>query len=282
MSMGKRSHEGMALIAVLWLVAAMSLIMTGIVKTVRAELRDVGLQRQLTQASARGDAAILLALQMVLDQPKLLTPTWMAPLTVEFDGQPLDVHMQSLNGRVDLNRAPLGLLTDLYRYTGDMSADAAAALAQSTVETRQAKNSKGSEIGFDAAEDLLRVPGVSYDLYVKLLPLVTADLKNGSGRVNPHTAPYGVLLFLAAGDVQRANALFNQRQTKLDALDTTFIKPELIDMSFSRSLVLQAHCPLADGSMLLREWVVVLETDPRSGLPWRVLRTNQALGAAPQ
>ena len=41
-----RSSQGFALIAVLWLVAAMSVLVGGIMLTVRAELKTAGLSRQ--------------------------------------------------------------------------------------------------------------------------------------------------------------------------------------------------------------------------------------------
>ena len=63
-----QSNRGMALIAVLWLVAAMSLIVTGVVKTVRTEAAGTGLQRQMAIGSALADAAVLLALQQLHDQ----------------------------------------------------------------------------------------------------------------------------------------------------------------------------------------------------------------------
>lgn len=270
------TQRGVALIAVLWLVAAMGLIITGIVQAVRGEARSAGLQRHAVIASALGDAAILLALQNLQVQKKEPDNT-VQLLSVPFEGQTFEVSMQPLNGLIDINNAGLVLLAEMYRHAGGLSPGAAQALAQATVELRQSKSAKGAAQGFDAVEDLLRVPTMTYDLYAKISSLITADLKAGSGRVNPLAAPLGVLQVLTGGDVARAAVLAAGRNTDPKLMDTSFLKPELIDMTSSRSLRFQVRVGLADGDSALRTWQVYWGSDPRSGLPWRVLGTQQTI-----
>ena len=199
----KFPDRGVALIAVLWLVSAMGLIITGVVQAVRSEVRTAGVQRQMVVGSALGDAAILLALQT---QNALKTePQAAAQLVpVQFEGLTYSVAVWPLNGLIDINNASALLLADLYRFGGELSPDASRVLAQSTVDTRQLKDPKGAIERFDAKEDLLRVPGMTYDLYAKVQALVTAELKESSGRVNALAAPSGVLRILSGGDVARA------------------------------------------------------------------------------
>ncbi len=271
---------GVALIAVLWLVAAMSLIITGIVQSVRSEIRTVGVQRQAVIANALADAGILLALQNLQVQQKEPGAA-IQLIPVQFEGLSAQVSVQPLNGLIDINNAAPLLLADLYRYAGGLSADAAQAMAQATVESRQFKNEKGVAQGFEAIEDLLRVPKMTYDLYVKVASLVTADLKDGSGRVNALAAPAGVLQVLTGGDVVRAASLAARRTADLNVMDTSFLKPEHIEMAPSRTLRLQVQVDLADGAAAQRAWLVYWGADPRSGLPWRVLGTQQSMQRAP-
>lgn len=276
MAVLRMRQRGVALLAVLWLVAAMGLIITGIVKSVRGEIRTISLQRQAVVANTHADAAILLALQNLQSQGK--EPG--APIQViraEFEGQITPVSVVPLNGRIDLNSAPVALLAEMYRYAGGLPADAAQAMAQATVEVRQVKTVKGNAQGFDAIEDLLRVPNMTYHLYAKLADLITADLKQGSGRVNPLAAPVGVLQILTGGDVSRAVALDASRNANPSVMDTSFLKPEHIEMAASRSLRLQVHIDLPDGGVTQKAWIVYWGSDPRSGLPWRVLSTQQSL-----
>ena len=275
-----RGQRGVALIAVLWLVAAMSLIITGIVQSVRSEIRTVGVQRQAVIANALADAGILLALRNLQVQQKEPGAA-IQLIPVKFEGLSAQVSVQPLNGLIDINNAAPLLLADLYRHAGGLNADAAHAMAQVTVESRQFKNGKGVVQGFEAIEDLLRVPKMTYDLYVKVAGLVTADLKDGSGRVNALAAPAGVLQVLTGGDVARAASLAARRTADLNVMDTSFLKPEHIEMASSRTLRLQVQVDLADGAAAQRAWLVYWGVDPRSGLPWRVLGTQQSLQRAP-
>ena len=276
----KAAQKGVALIAVLWLVAAMSLIITGIVQSVRSEIRTAGVQRQSVTANALADAGILLALQSLQVQQKEPGAA-IQLIPVQFEGLGSQVSVQPLNGLIDINNATPLLLADLFRHAGGLNADAAQAMAQATVESRQFKNGKGVTQGFEAIEDLLRVPKMTYDLYVKVAGLVTADLKDGSGRVNALAAPVGVLQVLTGGDVSRAASLAARRTADLNVMDTSFLKPEHIEMAPSRTLRLQVQVDLPDGAAAQRAWVVYWGTDPRSGLPWRVLATQQSMQRSP-
>ena len=270
------TQRGVALIAVLWLVAAMGLIITGVVQAVRSEARTAGLHRHATVANALADAAILLALQDLHALQKQASNTTQN-ISVSFESQTFEVTVEPLNGLIDLNKATLPLLAELYRHAGGLSPAAAQAQAQATAELRQSKSAKGLTQGFEAVEDLLRVPAMTYELYAKINRLVTADLKDGSGRVNPLVAPVGVLQVLTGGDNARSAVLAAGRNADPKLMDTSFLKPELIDMSSSSGLRLQVRVGMPDGGSSQKAWRVYWGNDPRSGLPWRLLGTEQAI-----
>ena len=276
-----RAQRGVALIAVLWLVAAMSLIITGVVQSVRSEIQTAGQQRQVAVAGAVADAAILLALQNLHASQKEPVNT-LQFIPVQFQGKILRVTVQPLNAMIDINNAGALLLADMYRYTGGLNAEAAQAMAQATINTRQAKSLKGTLQGFDAVEDLLKVPAMTYDLYAKILGVVTSDLREGSGRINAMAAPLEVLKILTSGDVARATAMVAQRSADFNVMDTSFLKPELVEMASSRSLRLQVEIELPNGGSLRKVWHVYWDTDPRSGLPWRMLGSQQSKQRADQ
>ena len=273
-------RRGMALLAVLWVVAAMALAATGIVHMVRNEIKAAGLQRQILVAGARADALILLALQNMHASAK---ETGGSPqkLTVKFEGDEGNVSVMPLNGLIDINSAPLKLLAEMYRQVGELNQQEAQTLAQATLETRKIKNSKGAQQNFDAPEDLLQVPGMTYNLYAKLADIVTADLRNGTGRVNPLAAPQGVLQILTGGNIARAAALAAQRDAGVKAMDTSFLDPELVDMASSSNLRLQTQVALPSDGFLQKTWLIYRGVDPRSGLPWRVLGKQQTVSRGP-
>jgi general secretion pathway protein K len=202
-------------------------------------------------------------------------------LPVKFEGDDGTVSVMPLNGLIDINSAPLKLLVEMYRYAGAPNQQEAQTLAQATLETRKIKNSKGSQQNFDAPEDLLQVQGMTYNLYAKLADVVTADLRMGTGRVNPLAAPQGVLQILMGGNIARAAALAAQRDAGVKAMDTSFLDPELVDMASSSNLRLQTQVALPSDGFLQKTWLIYWGVDPRSGLPWRVLGKQQTVSRAP-
>lgn len=272
------STRGLALIAVLWLVAAMGLIISGVVKSVRSETSTSGQQRQAFQAQVLTDAALLLALQSFHNQsPQARQAAQVG--NFNFAGKEYAVKVSTLNGLIDINNAQAQLLAELYRVIGGWNKDVAQALAQSTLQTRNLQNLKGLKTVFDASEDLLIVPGMTYDLYDKIRDLVTADIRSGSGsgRVNPMAAPKSVLQVLVGGDPAKAAGLSTNRAAGANGMDGSFFNPDFIENSISRSFRLQTSVALPGGAYMTRIWDINSTTDPRTGLPWRILGKSTTL-----
>ncbi|WP_227001365.1 general secretion pathway protein GspK [Pulveribacter suum] len=267
----------MALVAVLWIVAALSVIATGLTQSLRLESRTVAHARQEAQAQALGDAAIQMTLQALLagNQP-------VARLTrveVSFHDVPMQVEVMPLSGLVDINRAAVPLLQRLFHVAGGLSPDAAEAAARAVVQAREQRDGKGAPRRFEAEEDLLRVPGIEYDLYARLSGLFTADLQ-GSGRVNPLAAPLEVLVVLAGGNKAMAAQMAARRDAGEAAVDTTALDPALIDAALSRRLRVQATVPMADGGFVQVARSVDLSARSPDGAPWHTFRMTSTVGRA--
>lgn len=272
-----RTH-GMALIAVLWIVAALSILVTGMSQAVRGEARLVSSARQVVVAGALGDAAIHLVLQaMVVSTEPLLRLT---TVQTQYQGQSIDVQILPLNGLIDINSAPEPLLARLFTMAGGVASADAAGLAHAAVELRATRGALGRPLGFDAPEDLLSVPGFDYDLYANIAPLITAD-QAGSGQVNPLAAPEGVLVILADGNVARAANMAAERSAGSISIDTTTLTGDYINNAATRRFRLQARVPLLDGGWVLASRSVDLQTASSDGLPWRTFRTEQRLEPRP-
>ncbi|WP_313080246.1 type II secretion system protein GspK [Pulveribacter sp.] len=236
--------------------------------SIRAETRAVAAQRRVAEMEAIGEAAISLALQQMVSTQEGARRPWLRFQT-SFDGHDVTVEINALNGFVDLNRASPELLGSLFSLAGGLSPQAAGPLAQSAVQTREKADTAGRAQGFEAAEDLMRVPGFDYDLYARLRPLVTADVR-GSGRVNPQAAPQQVLVVLAEGDAARAAAIASARAAGGVGIDTTALRGEFIDSAVGSRFRLQAFIPMVDGSEAVVVRDVDVLADQRAGLPWRI------------
>lgn len=273
-------QTGIALIAVLWLVAALTIAVTGISHSVRGEVQVVAAGRDSVQAQALGEAAIALTLQQLVVRTPL--PSYQRQ-PVSYQGHSIMVEAAVLNGWVDLNKAELPLLEQVYRVAGGLPPQAALSLASATVQARTRRDAQGRPLEFEAVQDLLHLPGVDYDLYARLAPLLTTDAR-GSGRVNVWAAPLQVLTVLADGNIARAQALHTRRlqsnQSNL-GMDTTAFAGAFIDQATNTRYRLQAQVPLADGAVAQITRDVDIRPDTRVGLLWRMFRAEDALHLAP-
>jgi len=270
-------QAGLALVAVLWIVAALTVVVTSISYAVRQELRAVSGTRQALVGDAMGQAAVHLVLQDLasrIDKPQRLMS-----IETTYRDVVIPVRVQPINGLIDLNNAPEGLLALLFRHAGGLERPQAEALAGATIRFRSAKDSRGRDVGFEAPEDLLQVPGMDYPLYARLASLVTADLR-GSGRVNALAATAEVLGVLANGDFARAAAIATDRDNGRSAIDTTALTSAYVEtIANTQRYQLQARVPLASGSWLLVSRTVDFAA-ALHGVPWRILHTEHRFESA--
>ena len=266
--------RGMALVAVLWMVAALGIIATGLLHTVKGEIRLAAHHRQNVVAGALADAAIRWALQDVsARKPVLVRPLF---IDVPLQGSLVRTEIRPLNGLIDLNHAPEPLLAALFQHAAGLAQSDSIQLAQAVVEARKRPDPQGRPEGFDAPEDLLRVSGVSYSLYATIARLVSASLR-GSGRVNPQAAPVPVLAVLTQGNTVLASQLAAARDSSPLPMDTTQLSPDFIDASAPAAFQVVARVPLPDGAHLVKTWWVELSVSGQTGLPWHVLESRQHL-----
>jgi general secretion pathway protein K len=273
-----RRQGGIALIAVLWMVAALSIVVTSMSSSVRQEVKAVSASRQSLVGEAMGQAAIQLVLQDLASRPDRTQA--LSYVDTVFRDTPMRVRVLPLTGLIDINNAPPALLASLFRYAG-ADAKGAEALAAAAVEWRSAKDGRGRPAGFEAPEDLLRVRGIDYTLYAKLSAVVTADLQ-GSGRVSPPAAPGEVLTVLASGNAAPPAGRATERDTARAGIDTTALNGEFTDSNAqTQRFQLQARVPLSGGSWLLVSRTVDLGGGP-NGLQWRTIHTDSRFEPVPR
>ncbi|HRP19788.1 MAG TPA: type II secretion system protein GspK [Alicycliphilus sp.] len=256
----------MALIMVLWVTAALAIVVTSIGYMVRGELRQVAAVRAGAADRAIGRAAIVLALQEFdasnvrrLDRPERRS--------YQVGSTTVDVLALPLNGLLDINRAPVALLAALFRHAGGLPPDTAQNLAAALVEMRTARTPQGAVTQFDAIEDLLQLSGVDYELYARLAPLITVNA-GGSSQVNPYAAPTALLTVLAEGN-QAAVAAFEAGRDSGTA-DQSGFNPAFLTPGGSNRLRLYAR-PVEGAQDISTVACDVTFFGRRSGaLPWEV------------
>ena len=273
------SQRGVILVAVLWIVMALSIIVTGLSRSVRDEAKMISAARQGAHASALGDAAIQLALQQMAVDSKPVDR--MVTVQVQYQGQQMAVQVMPLNGLIDINSAQPALLVRLLVVAGGLSDSAAGPLAQAIVDYREQRTAQGAPRRFEAVEDLMRVPGVDYDLYARLSSLVTADVRGG-GTVNPMAAPPAVLQVLAGGNATMAQQIDTLRQSGQTGVDLTGLDATFIGTGTVRRYRMQARVSVADGGAFVITRYVDVNPRSRDGLPWTTFHTQREVEPAPR
>jgi len=277
-----RSHRagGMVLVAVLWIVAAVAVLVVGMVHSVRQEMRVLSSTRALAVASGVGHAAIHLALRDLVQQGT--PPARLLALEVHYGQVAVPVRIMPLNGLIDLNAAGLPLLASLYEVAGGRTRSEADALARQTVAART-PSVEGRAGRFDALEDLLRVPGLDFDLYDRLARLMTVDLDaDEGGGVSPMAAPVEVLEVLAGGRAGIASRIATARDAGDENIDTTELQAGFLAAGTVQRYGIEARVALPDGAWLHVVRRVALGDGVQDRLPWQTFHTEHWVEPAPR
>ena len=230
----QRRESGMALVAVMWMVAALSLLVSSLIYATRAEIRSVQQLRDATDATALGDAAMQLA-ALDLHREQGEANRWQRR-AYRFDGHEVAVTVVPSGGLVNINRADMELLTDLLVHAGGITPQQADRLV-SEISLRRKRNppvgldddadrkdvvrAARRQSRFDVIEDLLGVPGFPLELFDTIQSFIT--VRSPSGTVDPQAAPPGLMGVLAAGDAGTAERFLERREADDPAKDMTGI-----------------------------------------------------------
>ena len=271
-------HKGLVLVAVLWLVAALGVIATGMMQSVKNEATVTGRIRDSVTASAWGEAAMQIALQAIATSGK--TPEAAMQESVTYAGLTIPVRAAPLNGYIDINKAPVELLGQMLQTAAGLSQPQARQLAQAIVDVRSKPGPSGKVGLFEAPEDLMQVAGFDYPLYAAVASLITTDSR-GSGRVNPLAAPPQVLRVLSAGNDAAVAHFAAGRAAGQPGLDQSFMNGAWLDAAGSNVVELEALVPMSDGSTIRvqRRFILGKSND---GLPWRVFGAETTSAAVSQ
>ena len=281
-------QKGVALVAVLWIVAALALLVGGMAAMSRAEVQRAQTHQAVGQVTVLGDAAIQLA---VLDW-KVTPPQPVRRVQTQYqvEGVPVVVRITPASGYISLNGAPESLLHDLFRYGADVDEVRATALAQSVIDWRDTDETplpQGAEAPayvaaglpwrprngrFIAVEDLLQVIGMDLDVFDRIRSLVT--VWSSAGGVDPRSAPEDVIAILAAGNLDQARRIVQGLDAGDPTIDMTTLNQAHLGASGSSILHIEAIVPVDEHRSAVRARWVGLAPNPE-GAPWKTLSAER-------
>lgn len=276
--MGGRPGRGLALVAVLWIVAALSILVLSVAQTSRLNTHLVQYDRAQTEARWLLEAGLVVGMARA---------SWIGAgsvrhfATFELDGTKIRVGVFPATGFVDLNHAPEDLLFRLFRRAGGLHEEAAGSLAAELVQWRgsQAPAADAQAVPYRgplrAVDELALVPGAGPELRDTISDLVTVYSR--SAHVNPYAAPDGVLRMLAEGSEHWVEAVAVEApepQRPPSGLPEALAEEPFLALGGSRILRVEARTEWRGRAWSLARWV---ELGQGSGTPLgaQVLRTDR-------
>jgi general secretion pathway protein K len=211
-------RQGVVLVAVLWLIALLSAVAMAAAVSFRGFAGVVALDRDRVRAEALFTAGIESAAQAIAMLGD--TPLDMLDIKVDLLSGSVRAVLSDEGGRIDVGKAPVEVLTALFRYIGAPETEADSA-ARSIDEWRN-RGEKSPAAGaskvpaqiasagppFSEVRQLLQVPGILPHWIVAIAPLTTTY---GRETINPLTAPPEVLAALPGVDRSRIGPFLQMR-----------------------------------------------------------------------
>jgi type II secretory pathway component PulK len=269
-----RRERGISLAIVVWFLAGMSLLVSGLVYQARVDTRLAQVHVARAEAAAAGDGAINLFLAGYL-APSARDSEGGALLLGEYPvgEHRVRVEMVAAAGLIDIRTAPAGILAALFTAAAGVSPGDAQAMADNVVKLRPSSFRLGlrrddepqREPPISAVEDLVRVEGVGRTVFDAVRDLVTVG-GGGRGGVDWNAAPPEVLAVLASAYPKRA-AGFEKRAA--DEADNNQRSRKPVSQGVFR---IDAFTHYGDRTWLRRRWVSL--GGGSGGLPWRFTRTE--------
>lgn len=282
----RRVQHGVALVAVMWIVAALTLLVAGMLAVSKAEVRAAQTRAQVGGVTGLGDAAIQLA---VLDwRTAPVPPDRLLRTRYRVDGVPISVAVIPASGYIDVNTAPETLLQALFVHGAGASPELARTLGQRIIDWRDPDDAAlpdGAEAEayatagvawrprngrFIVLEDLMQVLGLDFEMFDMIRPFVTVWSGSGQG-VNPLAAPPEVLAILAAGNRDRAELIAAARDAGDPAIDMTMLEQAHLNSGSGGNILhVLASVPAGQGRFGVRGRWIQLSPD-EDGAPWKTI-----------
>lgn len=277
---------------VLWFVAALTLLVAGIVSLAKTDVKQVQLHLQQAQAAAAGDGASFLAMQdlLLLQEEGEFKGRGIFGKDYTLGPHNVRVEVVPSTGLINLNRASSELLAVVFERAAELNVETAEVIAENIIEWRSASRPGNAEAvtatsenevdggpqnrPFEVAEDVMQVLGVNRDIYERIANVLMVSPAGQAG-IDPLSAPAEVLA-IVAGDADLANDIITSRTEEpfADNGISADIPEEYITQGVNGLFRVDADVTMGDGKIYRRRRWVQWGKGGRAGLPWNVLRSE--------
>ncbi|MFT4519766.1 MAG: general secretion pathway protein K [Halioglobus sp.] len=305
-------QSGVALAILVWFLAAMSILVGGMVMQARVDVKLTQLHasRARVEAAADGGIQLVLAELIIKEQEGEFDRRAIHHGQRTLGNLNVAVSLTPLTGLIDLNMAPEDLLLTLFSSVTEEDENVAEELALSVIEWRTESQDAGQSVGndtdelgvkgtaeggsdnaqlrgagmrygrFEAIEDLLLVPGIDRRIFDAVRESVYVS-QEGQAGVDWVSAPAGVLRALGVAEEAAAVDIIVSR-AELGSQEQ--VAPDDIDLSFQENADMPSYRVDAlvktDETVYRRRRWVNRSQPGADGLPWNFFRTEAVMVAS--
>jgi general secretion pathway protein K len=273
----------MALIAVLWGVALLSIIATTFLWSGSVSYRVARNSIETAQVDAIAEAAVArAAISLLTSRSDLRWRVDGVAYSFNFGGEVGKISIQDELGRIDLNHADRGLLLGLFQSVG-LGVEAASRLVDKILDWREsglARRLNGATTqdyraaghaylprngAFQSVDELKLVMDMTPELFRRVEPAVT--VYSGSQFIDPRVAPREALLALPGMDPSKAASIVATRTTAASVPVASNLSAASMSV-VGRAFAIRTEIDKPHGT-LVRGAVIRLTDDPNN--PYWVL-----------
>lgn len=278
---------GIALAVLLWFIAALSLMVAGIVLSARIDVKLAQQQTIDARTTAIGNGAVNLVMRHLLTLQQAGEYMQGDALTLNFSAfeQSVSARVVPATGLLAINEASPELWHQLLVWGAGLDAAQADELVaniqawlQVPQENLPANNQPSRRSRFMVVEDLLLVDGMNREILERIRLLITASM-GGSGIALRAASP-AMIKVLMNGDENAANQLLAERESNPAAGEqgSAMIDPLFIaDGAVSGLVRVDVRVPESNGKAAQFSRWILMDGLGRDGLPWRRLRTEPVI-----
>jgi general secretion pathway protein K len=290
-------ERGIALLAVLWVLALLSAMAVVLAGTARTEVQIARNHYENARARSLAEAGISLAIARFLDpDPRTQWRADGEEHAFSYGGGNIRVSVKDEAGKVDLNAAPEELIGGLFTAVG-VQGETVSRLGHAIADWKDAddlRRALGAEASdyaraglpygppngpFQSVEELRLVLGMTARLYEKVEPFVTIHSSNG--RINPLSAAPEVLRALPGVEPAQVAAYLQARESRGSRLSSTVLPSltgvdQYISLGLPNAVRIRAEAVTESGATFIREAVVSATRNVRA--PYTILGWRQIAG----
>ncbi len=276
---GVHAQGGLALVAVLWITAALAILVMSLSETTRTDTRVVQVYKERVIARSVADGAVQVGGRwLMLNGAEAQRP---ATVTAAIGEHDVEIDITPVTGLIDLNHAKPALLEQVFVVAAGLPAPQAGRLAERIVVWR-GQDEMTEDVGwppvarpprrgpFYTVEDLRQVPGVTPAIYDRVSRLLVAHWSVYRSVVSPVAARRDVLLVLSGGDPAGVDRLIAGRAEEAGEPDTSMLNGEFIGRQGASAFRLDVRLAFPSGREYRRTAWVNLSPRSRGVTPWHV------------